>query len=221
MWEQIDGELAHYSQDIKEGFVLTKGRKSFCFEDSPYEGSVYFPTFQLLKVHKEHPFEFKYGGRIILQPKIDNSFIGEVLRKAESNPNLYDAVSFVLSPYDVSLKENDIWKNIGVFHECFLLPNSQRNSISLLYLDAKMEIDGSDVNTLSIVPDSLIDRHFVEWIYSIGDINSYVGERKFGEGWINLGRVDFNKQRCLGNVVLDVCNMLEKRFSTRLLTERS
>lgn len=92
-WEKKNDPLnSIYKQTVKEGFILTQGHLQLSFDDNPFNGDINFPSFQLLMVHRNHPFKISYGGRVSVRPLGDKRLQGDILR--DKNPNVYDAVSF-------------------------------------------------------------------------------------------------------------------------------
>lgn len=207
---------AFYNQVVKDEFILTQGSLCLEFGDNPFRARPYFPSFQLLKVHKNHPIQVTDCGRITVHPAGDKRLIGEVLR--DKNPNVYDSVSFFLAPYEIKLPEDYPGRAWTTFAEGFVNQDGSKRNASLVYIGKRgLEIDGQYIDTLSVIPPSQIPPHLENWLYNTGRVLGYDDKAPFGQGLKGLGRFELND---IGGTALVVAQELEKRFKTRVLTER-
>ena len=215
-WQKVDMRKSLYRQTVDDGFILTQGCLDVGFNDSPFSARPIFPSFQLLRVHKNRPISVVDNGRIRIRPEGDTRLVGQILR--DKNPNVYDAVSFVLVPYKVQLPA-DYPGEVFANFDGFVNSDGRRNLASLVYINEReLEIDGQYVNTVSTVMPSQIRPHFENWLYHAGVVQAYDEKAPFGQGWKDIGRFDL---RNVGGVGYTAVQHLEKRFKTRLLTEGS
>jgi len=211
-WEQTSSINDVYRQIVREGFILTQGYLNLGFEDNPFGEGVIYPSFQLLQVHKRHPIEIGFGGRVSIRPVGDTRFPAEIWR--DKNPKVYDTVSFILLPYEREDLQylGSPWKKLATL-DGFMTSEGGRNRVSLLYFGGKgLEIDGQHTITVSTIIPPQIPEHFNHWLWNAGKLQRY--DRLVGH-WKDIGRFDF---KSLG-IANDVGRKLEERFNTKILVQ--
>jgi hypothetical protein len=212
---RIGGD-ANYSQVVKEGFVVTEGTTHLCFPGSPFAECMNYPTFHVLRVHRNHPIEISdCGGIFSIRPVGDTRLIGDIVR--DKNPRVYDSVAFFLTPYDIRLNEQYPGVVLAKFPKGFRKTGAEESGpASLVFMNQRgMGVDDRDINILSIVPPSQIPYHFARW--SMEDRRLWLYE-KSKDKFDVIGRFDLEGN--LGDLSLRVVRELEKRFETRISANR-
>ncbi|MEN9626619.1 MAG: hypothetical protein RL557_947 [archaeon] len=209
-WENIGTLNPAYAEVVTEGFLLAQGNLNLSFKDNPFgDRAPHFPSFQLLKVHSNRPYEITHGGKVSIRPWKDTRLLGDIVR--DTRPGVYDEVSFFLVPYEVTLP-SDYPGRVFATLDGFETMQGSRNRASLIYAD-RMGIEGEDVLTLSTIIPPQIPTHFNYWLSHQGALHGY--NQKSKAGWEKIGRFDVKDPV---NTTWKVAKELEKRFDTKMLS---
>jgi hypothetical protein len=217
-WDDTAGSGV-YRQTVTDGFILTKGSLNINLGEHHFgDLSLKFPSFQLLKVHEGCPMNIYDGGKIEVRPSGDDRLIGEILR--DPDPKVYDAVTFLLAPYEVDLS-SDHPGNVLEKMDGFQCEDGNRNFVSLIYVPERniTSVDGDGVRNVSVLIPTQIHNHLFEWVYHAGREQAYDSGAKMRESWKDIGRYDIQAEG-LPAVVDKINRTLEKRFDTRLLVNK-
>ena len=210
MWKKTANRNSVYEQIVRRGFILTEGFSRYTSNNTSFS-TVYLPNFNLLKVHRSHPFKiFDSGSGLVVIPKGDERLAQQILD--DENPSVYDSVSFSLWPdsyLDSDLKYCEARK---VQDSAFTNLGGESEGVSLVYSSRGALVDERGIDTFSVIPPSQIHKHFCRW----ANLNHDIFGRMIGD----------SARTRVGTMVVDphlhteVGKALEKRFRVQIFAER-
>lgn len=229
------------SKIVTRDFIIAEGSTmSYNFlgeKNNPFSKSIRAPIFYLFKVHKNHPLRiFSSSTNFVnIYPAKESKksrprMPGEVYRDRMD----YDLTTFLFLPFDINLGKSP-WKKFSI-EEGFspesvdsikeysgsLRENkwlsefaSLERDASLLYAEHGPSIHCQDsFHRVSEVMPSQVINHFFSWLREGKEIYSH--EKTFNQRLEGSVKVPLERAR---EITWEVMNVLEKRYSTRLMFE--
>jgi len=225
MWikDSLTGKLSD-SKIVTRDFIIGEGFSSspdtfLDMDENPFGRSLYVPIMYILKVHRNHPMR-------ISSTSIDYAYISPANEHKKRHPRMpaedyedkmdYDLFTLMLVPFD-NPDIGDYWRKKFEIKGAFV-PEKEGpiRDISLSYLEQGANIHSQDSLKISEVMPSQVINHVFYWLRDNKEIISHdkTFETKL-EGRINI---PIEKVR---DLTAQLSNILEKRYSTRLMFEDS
>ncbi len=221
MWirDNLTGKISD-SKIVTRDFIIAEGLNgSYTFLDkdkNPFERDLYAPIMYIFKVHRNHPMRMSSTstGHIDIYPANEHKKrLPRIPAEVYKDKMDYDLFTLMLVPFE-NPDIGDYWKKFEI-KEAFV-PEKEGliRDISLIYLKHGTSIHSQDSLKISeVMPSQVID-HIFHWLRDHKKITSH--DKTFETRLEGRISIPIEKVR---NLTAQLSNILEKRYSTRLMFE--
>lgn len=209
------------SKTVTRDFIIGEGSSiglhAFLDKDkNPFGRSLYVPIMYIFKVHRNHPMRIfsTSTNHIDIYPANEHKkrrprMPGEVYRDKMD----YDLFTLMLVPFE-NPDIGDYWKKFEIKGAFVPEKEGSIRDISLIYLEQGANIHSQDSLKVSEVIPSQIINHVFYWLKDNKKITSH--DKTFKTKL--EGRISIPIEKAL-DLTAQLSNILEKRYSTRLIFE--
>jgi len=215
-FDLVDSKIVTRDFIIGEGF--SSSPDTFLdMDENPFGRSLYVPIMYIFKVHRNHPMR-------IFSTSTNHTDIYPTSEHKKRHPRMpaevyrdkmdYDLFTLMLVPFE-NPDIGDYWRKKFKIKEAFV-PEMEGpiRDISLIYLEHGINIHSQDSLKVSeVMPSQVID-HVFYWLKDNKRITSH--DKTFKTKL--EGRISIPIEKAL-DLTAQLSNILEKRYSTRLMFE--
>jgi len=210
------------SKIVTRDFIIGEGSSSGLYgfldmDKNPFGRSLYVPIMYIFKVHRNHPMR-------IFSTSTNHTDIYPASEHKKRHPRMpaevyedkmdYDLFTLMLVPFE-NPDIGDYWRKKFKIKEAFV-PEEEGliRDISLIYLEQGANIHSQDSLKISEVMSSQVINHVFYWLKDNKRITSH--DKTFKTKL--EGRISIPIEKAL-DLTAQLSNILEKRYSTRLIFE--